>query len=153
VVDDGQGERRIAARTIIWAAGVRAAEIAGVLAKAAGVDSDAQGRILVEPDLTVPGHPEVLAIGDMVSVRGRGPFPGLAPVAMQMGRHAASVVLARARGGSGGAFKYRDKGNLATIGRARAVADLRGLKLGGFPAWVVWLGVHLWYLIGFRNRL
>jgi NADH:quinone reductase (non-electrogenic) len=153
VVNDGRGERRIPARTIIWAAGVHAAEIAGALAKAAGADTDAQGRVLVEPDLSLPGHPEVMAIGDMVCVRGKRPYPGVAPVAMQMGRHAARVVRARRQGKPARDFRYVDKGNLATIGRARAVADLRGLKLSGFPAWVVWLVVHLWFLMGFRNRL
>jgi len=154
VVDDGRGERRIPARTIVWAAGVRAAEIAGELAKAAGADTDADGRILVQPDLTLPVHPEVLAIGDMVRVRGKVPFPGLAPIAMQMGRFAARSVRARQQGRpSTRAFAYFDKGNLATIGRARAVADLRGVHLSGFPAWVTWLVVHLWFLMGFRNRL
>ena len=153
VVRHGEREQRIAARTIVWAAGVRACEIAGNLAAAAGADLDRAGRIVVEPDLSVRGHPEVLAVGDMVTVRGRGPYPGLAPVAMQMGRHAATVVRARLRGRRTGPFVYRDKGNLATIGRARAVADLHGLHLSGFPAWVMWLTVHLWFLMGFRNRL
>ena len=153
VVHDGRDERRIPARTIIWAAGVHAAEIAGQLAKAANAETDSSGRILVEPDLTLPGHPEVIAIGDMVCVRGRRPFPGLAPAAMQMGRHAARIVHARQRGKRIRDFRYFDKGNLATIGRARAVADLRGLQLSGFAAWVTWLVVHLWFLMGFHNRL
>ncbi|HVZ85697.1 MAG TPA: NAD(P)/FAD-dependent oxidoreductase [Polyangia bacterium] len=153
VVTNGESVRRIPARTIIWAAGVRAAPIAGLLAKAAGAETDPAGRILVEPDLTLTGHPEVLAIGDMTRVRGAGPYPGVAPVAMQMGRHAARLVRARLASRPGRPFKYLDKGNLATIGRARAVADLRGLKLSGFLAWVTWLVVHLWYLMGFHNRL
>jgi NADH:ubiquinone reductase (H+-translocating) len=153
VMDGGQGERRIPARTIIWAAGVHAAEIAGELAKAANAETDSSGRILVEPDLTVPGHPEVMAIGDMVRVRDKPPFPGLAPAAMQMGRHAARAVRARQQGKRPRAFRYFDKGNLATIGRARAVADLRGIHLTGFPAWVTWLVVHLWFLMGFQHRL
>jgi NADH dehydrogenase len=95
----------------------------------------------------------VMAIGDMICIRGKRPYPGVAPVAMQMGRHAARVVRARRQGKPARDFRYVDKGNLATIGRARAVADLRGLKLSGFPAWVVWLVVHLWFLMGFRNRL
>jgi NADH dehydrogenase len=153
VVDDGRDRRRIPARTIIWAAGVHAAQIAADLAKAAGADTDHNGRILVEPDLTVPGHPEVMAIGDMICVRGKRPFPGLAPAAMQMGRHAARVVHARLNGKRVRTFRYFDKGNLATIGRSRAVADLRGLQLWGFPAWLTWLTVHLWFLMGFENRL
>ena len=99
------------------------------------------------------GHPEVVAIGDMIRVRDQPPLPGLAPVAMQQGRHAARVVRAHLEGRAAPAFRYVDKGNLATIGRASAVADLRGLQVSGFPAWVLWLAVHLWYLIGFRNRL
>jgi NADH dehydrogenase len=153
VVRDGEGERRIAARTLIWAAGVLASEIATQLAKAAGAETDRAGRIVVEPDLSVSGHAEVIAIGDMARVRGKRPYPGLAPVAMQMGRHAARLVRARLRGRQVGDFVYRDKGNLATIGRARAVAEIRGLQVSGFPAWVLWLGVHLWFLMGFQHRL
>jgi NADH dehydrogenase len=149
VVRQGDGpEQRIEAGTIIWAAGVLASEVAGQLAEAAGGETDRIGRLIVEPDLTLPGHPEVFAIGDMVLVRGHDPYPGVAQVAMQMGKHAARTI----RGG-GGPFHYLDKGNLATIGRLRAVADLRGLRLWGFPAWIMWLFVHLWYLIGFQNRL
>ncbi len=108
-------------------------------------------------DLSLPGHPEVLAIGDMVRIRqASGPpvaLPGLAPVAMQEGRHAAAVVKDRLEGRPGRRFHYFDKGNLATIGRARAVADIKGIHLSGFIAWVTWLTVHLFYLIGFENRL
>ena len=153
VVRDGERERRIAARTIIWAAGVLASEVARALAKAAGAGTDGAGRIVVEPDLSVSGHAEVIAIGDMARVRGKPPYPGLAPVAMQMGRHAARLVRARLQGRRGGDFVYRDKGNLATIGRARAVADIGGLQVSGFPAWLLWLGVHLWFLMGFQHRL
>jgi NADH dehydrogenase len=153
VVRSGDGEERIAAKTIIWAAGVLAASIAGNLAAAAGARTDNAGRIVVEPDLTLEGHPEVIAIGDMVKVRSEPPYPGVAPVAMQMGRFAARLVRARLQGGSAGDFHYVDKGNLATIGRARAVADVKGLKLSGFFAWIMWLLIHLWYLIGFQNRL
>jgi NADH dehydrogenase len=153
VVRTGGEEQRIRARTIIWAAGVLAASIAGRLAAAAGAQTDNVGRIVVEPDLTLEGHPEVLAIGDMVKVRSEPPYPGVAPVAMQMGRYAAKLVRARLRGENAGDFAYHDKGNLATIGRARAVADLKRLRLSGFPAWVMWLLIHLWYLIGFQNRL
>ena len=134
---------------------MRPSSLAGTLARAAGSECDEVGRLIVEDDLTLPGHPEVLALGDMVAVR-RGDdveaLPGLAPVAMQQGRHAARVVFARLRGKRPAPFRYRDKGNLATIGRAHAVADLGMIRLSGFPAWVTWLGVHLWYLIGFQNR-
>jgi NADH dehydrogenase len=102
--------------------------------------------------LTLPGHPEVFALGDMVRVRG-AELPGVAPVAIQQGRYAAKVVQARLRSRSTPPFRYRDKGNLATIGRAAAVADIKGLKLSGLVAWLIWLFVHLWYLVGFQNRL
>jgi NADH dehydrogenase len=153
---DGSTER-IPARTVIWAAGVTASAMAGRLGELSGADVDRAGRVAVERDLTLPGHPEVFALGDMIRVRGEDGapvvLPGVAPVAMQQGRYAAKAVMARLRGESPRPFHYVDKGNLATIGRARAVADIKGLRLWGYPAWWTWLGVHLWYLIGFQNRL
>ena len=153
---DGSSER-IRSRAVVWAAGVTASRLAGRLAELTGAERDRAGRIAVEPDLTLPGHPEVFALGDMVRVRNVAgesvALPGLAPVAMQQGRYAAGVVRARLRGREHPAFRYRDKGNLATIGRAAAVADVKGVRLSGFPAWATWLLVHLWYLIGFQNRL
>jgi NADH dehydrogenase len=153
---DGSSER-IPAATVVWAAGVTASSLGRRLAELTGADLDRAGRIAVEPDLTLPGHPEVLALGDMVRVRGRDGapvvFPGVAPVAMQQGRHAAKVVRARLDGRPAKPFHYRDKGNLATIGRSRAVADLHVVRLSGFLAWATWLVVHLYYLIGFQNRL
>ncbi len=149
--------RQVPARTSIWAAGVIASRLAGVLGKRAGLEVDRAGRVEVLEDLSLPGHPEVLVIGDMIRIRQGGGrsivLPGLAPVAMQQGRHAARVVGARLHGRPGRPFRYRDKGNLATIGRASAVAEIKGLRLSGFLAWVTWLTVHLWYLIGFENRL
>jgi NADH:ubiquinone reductase (H+-translocating) len=146
----------VAARTVIWAAGVTAAGLASVLARAAGVEVDRAGRIPVGPDLSVAGHPDVLALGDMASVhRANGSplgLPGLAPVAIQQGRYAARAIRTRVEGGEPEPFHYRDKGNLATIGRFAAVADIKGLHLSGFVAWVTWLVVHLFYLIGFQNR-
>jgi len=143
----------IDARTVVWAAGVTASPLAGLLAAASGGDVDRAGRILVEPDLTLTGHPEVFAIGDMVAVRSAGGevqrLPGVAPVAMQEGRHVAESI----RTGKSEVFRYRDKGNLATIGRSHAVADVKGVHLWGFAAWITWLAVHLAYLIGFENRL
>jgi NADH dehydrogenase len=147
----------IATRTVIWAAGVTASPLAGLLAEQAGVGVDRAGRLEVLEDLSLPGHPEVLALGDMVSVRQPDGtalvLPGVAPVAMQQGRHAARVVGDRLNGRAPRPFRYRDKGNLATIGRARAVADVKGVHLSGLIAWDTWLVVHLWYLIGFQNRL
>jgi NADH dehydrogenase len=157
-VEDGSGDRqRIASRTVIWAAGVAASSLAGQLGELTGAERDRAGRVAVEPDLTLPGHPEVFAIGDMVSVRGSDGsvtvLPGVAPVAMQQGRHVAKIVRDRLEGRATEPFHYVDKGNLATIGRASAVADVHGLELSGFLAWVTWLVVHLWYLVGFQNRI
>jgi NADH:ubiquinone reductase (H+-translocating) len=149
--------RRIPARTVVWAAGVTASSLAWALAELTGAEQDRVGRVTVEPDLTLPGHPEVFALGDMVRVRGRDgsaiTFPGVAPVAMQQGRYTAKAVRARLQGRAAPPFRYRDKGNLATIGRAAAVADIKGFKLSGFLAWMNWLVVHLFYLVGFQNRL
>ena len=158
VVSDADGESDvIPTRTVIWAAGVVASPLAATLAERAGVEVDRAGRIEVLPDFSLPGHPEVLAIGDMVTIRhGAGPaaaLPGLAPVAMQEGRYAAKAIRHRLHDRQIRPFHYRDKGNLATIGRARAVAEVGPARLGGFVAWATWLTVHLWYLIGFQNRL
>jgi NADH dehydrogenase len=142
---------------VVWAAGVTASGLASQLAERTGAEQDHAGRVTVEADLTLPGHPEVFALGDMVRVRGREgsatTYPGVAPVAMQQGRYAAKAVRARLQGRAAPPFRYRDKGNLATIGRAAAVADIKGLKLSGFLAWMTWLVVHLFYLVGFQNRL
>ena len=154
----GEGTiERIETDTVVWAAGVLASPLARLLAERAGLDVDRAGRLAVDADLSLPGHPEVLAIGDMVTLRRPDGstlvLPGLAPVAMQQGRHAARVVADRVAGRRTQPFRYHDKGNLATIGRASAVADVKGVQLSGFVAWVTWLLVHLWYLIGFENRL
>ena len=143
---------RIPARTVIWAAGVVASPLAAQLGNV-----DRAGRVSVGPDLTIAGHPDVIALGDMVRVHDSDgnavPLPGLAPVAMQQGRYAARAIRARLQGRTPPPFRYRDKGNLATIGRARAVADVKGLQLSGLVAWITWLFVHLFYLIGLQNRL
>jgi NADH dehydrogenase len=157
-VQDASGSsERLAARTVVWAAGVTASGLASRLGELTGAERDRAGRVTVEPDLTLPGHPEVFALGDMVRVRGADgtpvTLPGVAPVAMQQGRYAAEVVGARLRGRDAAPFHYRDKGSLATIGRARAVADVGGLRLSGFIAWATWVAVHLWYLVGFQNRV
>jgi NADH:ubiquinone reductase (H+-translocating) len=135
---------RIPARTKIWAAGVTASSLAGML----GRETDRAGRVAVEPDLTIAGHPEVFALGDMVTVRGLE-LHGVAPVAMQQGRHVARSI----RDGTREPFRYRDKGELATIGRSRAVGVIKGVRVSGFVAWALWLGVHIAYLVGVQNRL
>ena len=147
------GEERIAARTVIWAAGVHAAGLTEVLARATGASTDRGGRIEINPDLTVPGHPEISAIGDMASLTGADgrPLPGLATVAIQQARHAAGGIR---KGGVGAStpFRYFDKGALAVVGRGRAVCEVRGLKLSGLPAFLTYLGVHLYYLGGVPGR-
>jgi NADH dehydrogenase len=153
----GDDPERVSSRTVIWAAGVAAAGLASRLGELTGADVDRAGRVTVEADLTLPGHPEVFALGDLVRVRDRNGepvlLPGVAPVAMQQGRYAARTVRARLAGRSAKPFRYLDKGNLATIGRAAAVADIKGLRLSGLLAWTIWLTVHLFYLVGFQNRL
>jgi NADH dehydrogenase len=144
------GPERVEARTVIWAAGVQASPLANSL----GAPLDKQGRVLVQPDLTIPGHPEVQAIGDMARFEQGGKnVTGLAPAAMQMGRHAAHNVLRALRGEPPAPFRYLDKGSLATIGRAAAVAERGRLRISGLLAWVFWLVIHIFFLIGFRNRL
>ena len=147
---------RVPVRTVIWAAGVVASDLAGMLAAAAGARQDRAGRVEVGPGLTVHGRDEVIALGDMVSVHdgeAAHALPGLATVAMQQGRYAARSVRARLRGERRPPFHYVDKGNLATIGRARAVADIKGVQLSGILAWMTWLAVHIFYLIGVQNRV
>jgi NADH dehydrogenase len=149
-------EERLGARTVLWAAGVRATSFGRVLAEAAGATTDRAGRIKVAGDLGLPGHPEVLVVGDLAQIPWRSGqlVPGVAQGAIQSGQHAARVVRARLDGRQAEPFRYRDKGNLATIGRGKAVADLgRFRRFSGFPAWVLWLAVHILYLIGFANRL
>jgi NADH dehydrogenase len=142
---------RISARTVIWAAGVKASPAGAWL----GAQVDRAGRVIVERDLTVPGHPEIFVIGDTANLTEHGkPVPGVAPAAMQEGRFVAKMIRRRVAGArERRPFHYRDKGNLATVGRSFAIADLGPLKLSGFLAWVAWLLVHITYLIGFRNRL
>jgi NADH dehydrogenase len=151
-VQDATGKAsRIEARTIVWAAGVRANGVAGLLAEAAGVSPDRQGRLPVEPDCTLPGHPEVFVVGDVMA---RDDLPGLAEVAMQSGKHAARTIAHRQDGRAApGPFRYLDLGSMATISRFHAVAEFRRLRLTGAAAWLLWLVVHLVFLTGFRNRL
>lgn len=148
------GTERIEARTVLWAAGVVATPLGRRIAERAGVQVDRQGRVPVAPDLSLPGHPEILVLGDAATLNQDGkPLPGVAPVAMQQGTYAARLIARRLNGESTPPFRYFDKGNLAVIGRAAAVAEIRKLKLKGLIAWLVWLFVHLMYIVQFQNRL
>ena len=157
IADDAGSTRRIPTRTVVWAAGVTASKLGARLSELTGAELDRAGRVAVESDLTLPRHPEVFALGDMVRVRGTDgapvTLPGVAPVAMQQGRYAAEVVRGRLASQQTPPWRYCDKGNLATIGRGAVVADIKGLHLSGFLAWIVWLCVHLFYLVGFENRV
>ncbi|MEO6845907.1 MAG: NAD(P)/FAD-dependent oxidoreductase, partial [Chthoniobacterales bacterium] len=141
----------IITRTVIWAAG----NAATPLAKDLGAETDKQGRMLVKDDLSVPGHPEIYAIGDMAFIKDKAgkPVPGVSPAAMQEGKHAADNIVLQIHGKPTRPFYYFDKGSLATIGRHTAIADLHGIHLGGFIGWLIWAFVHLFFLIGFKNRL
>ena len=145
------GAARIQARNVLWAAGVEASPLGRTL----GVPTDRAGRVRVEPDLSVPGHPHVFAVGDVaLFVRDDGSaLPGMAPVAIQMGRHAAENVLRRVAGEPTREFRYRERGMMATIGRNAGVAEIGRWRFGGLLAWLAWLLVHILYLIGFRNRV
>jgi NADH:quinone reductase (non-electrogenic) len=146
------GDEYIPSTVTLWAAGVSASPLGRQL----GAPTDKAGRVVVEPDLSLPGHPEVFVVGDLASflhtANGK-PVPGVAPAAMQEGRSAARNILRDLRNKPRVPFQYKDKGTMATIGRAAAVADVGKLHLSGFPAWLMWLFVHLMYLVGFRNRL
>jgi NADH dehydrogenase len=145
------GGKRLDSRTVIWAAGVAASELGKALG--AGVKLDRAGRVIVNQDLSVPGAHDVFVIGDLASIASDGkPVPGLSPAAMQEGRHAARNIKRQIRGEPTLPFHYRDKGTLATIGKAAAVADIAGLHLSGVVAWLMWLFIHIFFLIGFRNR-
>jgi NADH dehydrogenase len=154
MVRAGQLEQRIAARTVLWAAGVQASPLAAILARATGAATDRNGRVCVGPDLSLPGHPEVFAIGDMAHVEQDGVLlPGIAPVAMSEGRYVARRIKDQIAGKQTRPFRYFHKGQMATIGRSHAVCDLRGLRYSGLLAWLTWLFVHLLYLVEFENRV
>lgn len=149
----GEESERIPSRTVVWAAGVHTAPIAGALAEAAGANTDRGGRIQVNPDLTVPGHPEISVIGDAASLAGPDgrPLPGLATVAIQEARHVAAAIR-RGQPGASTPFKYFDKGALAVVGRGKAVCEFRGRRIYGVPAFAMYAGVHLFYLGGVGGR-
>jgi NADH dehydrogenase len=148
------GDEYVRAATVLWAAGVRASALNAQIAKHVGLSLDNAGRVQVSPDLSIPGHREVFVIGDQaLFVDEHGTVPGLAPAAIQQGRHAAANILADLRNHARAPFSYFDKGSMATIGRASAVVETSAFKTHGFLAWLMWCFVHILYLIGFRNRL
>ena len=150
-VETARGRERIGSMTKMWAAGVAAPPLAKAIAEATGAPTDRAGRIEVLPDLTVPGHPEIFAVGDMMAL---DKLPGVAQVAIQGGRYAANQIKRRLAGKEpAGPFRYFDKGSMATISRFSAVASVGKLRLSGFLGWLMWLAVHLLYLVGFKNRL
>jgi NADH dehydrogenase len=165
--EDGKASRhRLASKTVIWAAGVAGSHLGQSLATSAGAILDRAGRVIVRPDLSLTGHPEIAVIGDLASAlsypadpRGKAtPVPGVSPGAKQMGRAVAVNLMRRLKGQETLPFHYKDYGNLATIGRKAAVVDLTvphlgALRFSGLPAWLFWLFAHIWFLIGFRNRL
>ena len=155
-IREGERAETIPTRTILWAAGVLASPLGQALHKKAGAPVDKAGRIMVEPDLTVPGHPEIFVIGDLANFSHQTgkPLPGVAPPAIQEGSYTAKVIRKRLRGEkSEKSFHYFDRGNLATIGRGKAIADLNWLQLSGFPAWLMWLFIHLLNIVEFQNRV
>jgi NADH dehydrogenase len=154
IVKQGDKEDRIVARTVLWAAGVQASPLGELLANRTGVALDKAGRVMVSPDLSIPGHPEILIIGDLAHFEQDGKMvPGVAPTAMQQGRYAASLIQKRLRNEKTEPFHYWDKGSLATIGRNHAVADIGPFKFSGYLAWLIWLFVHLLYIVEVENRV
>lgn len=152
----GDQEENVDTSVVVWAAGVKASPLTDKLAEATGCDRTKSGQVIVEADLSVPGHPEILAIGDMAHVLdkdGSTPLPGVAPVAMQQGKYVADVIDRRMRGRSVDPFRYWDKGSMATIGRSSAVVDLYWFQFSGWFAWLTWLFVHIVYLVHFSNRM
>ncbi|HXX18059.1 MAG TPA: NAD(P)/FAD-dependent oxidoreductase [Candidatus Acidoferrum sp.] len=154
-VREGNHTEIIPTRTVLWAAGVLGSPLGHMLCEEARAEFDKAGRVIVEPDLTVPGHPEIFVIGDLANFSHQtgAPLPGVAQPAIQEGRYVAGVIESRLRGAPTKPFRYDDKGNLATLGRGAAVADLNGLQLSGLPAWLLWIFIHLLNIIEFQNRL
>ncbi|MBP1774239.1 MAG: FAD-dependent oxidoreductase [candidate division NC10 bacterium] len=155
VMRSGEQTERIPAATVLWGAGVQASPFSKVLAETAGATLDRAGRVDVEPDLSLPGHPEILVIGDQARFAHEldSPLPGVAQVAMQQGAYAARLIRNRLRGRTTPPFRYRDYGTMATIGRHAAVADICGVRFAGYVAWLAWLCIHLVQLVQFENRL
>jgi NADH dehydrogenase len=155
MVERGGTMHRIETATVVWGAGVKASPLGKMMADATGATTDRGGRVVVQPDLTLPGHPNIYVIGDMAAATSNGkPVPGVAQGALQEGKFAARAIQKRLAGKTDvGAFAFWDKGSMATIGRNAAVAQVGWLKLSGFIAWLAWLFVHIVYLINFSNRV
>jgi NADH dehydrogenase len=154
--DMGSGqEEQVASRTVLWAAGAKASPLGQVLAERTGVELDRLGRVMVEPDLSIPGQPAISVIGDLAHFKDQAgqPLPGVAQVAMQQGTYAAKRILTGEQGRTRPPFAYKDRGNLAVIGRNAAVADLGFARFSGFLAWLIWVFIHIGYLIGYDNKL
>jgi NADH:ubiquinone reductase (H+-translocating) len=154
-IKKGDSTEKIPTRTVLWAAGVLASPLGKILHEGVGAPLDSASRVVVEPDMTVPGHPEIFVVGDLANFSHQTgkPLPGVAQPAIQQGDYVANVIKKRFRGEKPKPFHYFDKGNLATIGRFAAVADLNFLQISGWPAWFIWIFIHLLYIIQFQNRL
>jgi len=154
-VKRGENQQKISVSTVIWAAGVKASPLGQALAEVTEAKMDKAGRVIVNPDLSVPGYPDIYVIGDLAGFTHQNgkPLPGVAQVAMQQGRYVARLIKSKLHGKASKPFRYKDRGSMATIGRSAAVADLGWLKFSGFPAWLLWLFVHLMYVVEFQNRL
>jgi NADH dehydrogenase len=155
VLRSGDAIEEVPARTVLWGAGVQGSPLGRLLSEASGAELDRAGRVVVQPDLSLPGRPEVFVIGDLANYSHQGdkPLPGVAQVAMQQGKYVADLIQRRLEGKTPRPFRYRDRGNMATIGRASAVADLGWTSFSGYPAWLAWLFIHILYLIEFENRM
>jgi NADH dehydrogenase len=150
----GDKMERIHAKTVIWAAGVKANPLGKLLATQAGAETDKSGRVVVQPDCTVKGHPEIFVVGDLANfIQDGKPLPGVAQTGIQMGQYVAKAIQLRLGNQTVPPFRYWDKGNMATIGRAAAVAEIGKLHVSGLVAWFMWLTIHLMYLVGFQNRV
>ena len=154
VIGNGSETETLSAGAIFWTAGIKASSLGSILSTRTGVALDNLGRVIVEKDLTLPAHPEIMVIGDLANFSHQtgAPLPGVAPVAIQQGKYVARSIRNRLLGKETPPFRYEDKGNLAVIGRNSAVADFGFLKVSGYLAWILWVFVHIWYLIGFDNK-
>jgi NADH dehydrogenase len=155
-VTSGSQQETIRAETVLWSAGVQASPLGAILSRSTGAALDRAGRVIVQSDLTIPGHPDIFVIGDLANCSHQHgvPLPGVAPVAMQQGGYVARLIQDRLKGKALPApFHYKDRGSMATIGRAKAVADLGWITFSGYPAWLAWLLIHLIYIAEFQNRL